>query len=174
MNELFKRLGVTYILATPYHPLTNGQIERYNAPMDAKIATLCNVQRTNWNEQLPFVTFNYNTSVHATSGIVPFNMMCGHSPLLPFDLHDRTVSLPTDKNRLMAISPIGHSPIAKVHGYIGEILGNVMVKMQWTFAIGETPIGESLIGEIPIARKNTLMICINTCPSLRHKRNRMS
>ncbi len=40
MNELFKRLGVTYILATPYHPLTNGQIERYNAPMDAKIATL--------------------------------------------------------------------------------------------------------------------------------------
>jgi len=93
--------------------------------MDAKIATSCNVQRTNWNEQLPFVTFNYNTSVHATSGMVPFNMMRGHSPLLPFDLHDRTVSLSTDKNRLMAISqirlsPIGHSPMAKVYGYIGE------------------------------------------------------
>ncbi len=111
-------------------------------------------------------------------------MMCGHSPLLPFDLHDRTVSLPTDKNQLMAISPIRLSPMAKVHGYIGEMPGDVLVKVQWTFAIGETPIGESLIGEsligesligeIPISRKNTLMSYINTCPSLRHKRNRMS
>ncbi len=100
MNELFKRLGVTHILATPYHPMTNGQIERYNATMDAKIATLCNAQRTNWDEQLPFVTFNYNTSVHTISGIVPFNMMYGRSPLLPFDLHDGTVSLPSDKKHV--------------------------------------------------------------------------
>ncbi|CAM4988956.1 unnamed protein product [Rotaria socialis] len=32
---------------------------------------------------------------------------------------------------------------------IGEAPPNVLVKVQWTFAIGESPIGESLIGEIP-------------------------
>jgi hypothetical protein len=86
---------VSHILATPYHPLTNGQVERYNATMDAKIAVLCNDRRTNWDEQLPFVKFNYNTSIHSTSEIVPFNMMYGRSCLLPFDLHDDTLYLPS-------------------------------------------------------------------------------
>ncbi|CAM4855354.1 unnamed protein product [Rotaria socialis] len=35
---------------------------------------------------------------------------------------------------------------------IGEAPPNVLVKVQWTFAIGESPIGESLIGEIPEPR----------------------
>jgi len=34
---------------------------------------------------------------------------------------------------------------------IGEVPGGVLAKVQWTFAIGESPIGESLIGEIPIS-----------------------
>ncbi len=32
------------------------------------------------------------------------------------------------------LSPIGHSPMAKVHGYIGEIPGGVLAKVQWNFA----------------------------------------
>ena len=31
MSELFKKIGVTHLYSTPYHPMTNGQIERYNA-----------------------------------------------------------------------------------------------------------------------------------------------
>jgi hypothetical protein len=100
MKDLFKRIGITHILATPYHPMTNGQIERFNATMDAKIATLCNARRTNWDEQLPFVTFNYNTSVHTTSGNIPFNMMYGRRPLLPFDHHNGMVSLPPNQKHI--------------------------------------------------------------------------
>ncbi|CAF4406495.1 unnamed protein product, partial [Rotaria sordida] len=33
--------------------------------MDGKIAALCNERRTDWDEVLQFVTFNYNTSIHA-------------------------------------------------------------------------------------------------------------
>jgi len=44
----------------------------------------------------------------------------------------------------MGISPIGLSPT-------GESPGGVLAKVQWTFAIDESPIGESLIGEIPIS-----------------------
>jgi len=32
---------------------------------------------------------------------------------------------------------------------IGEIPGDVLAKVQWTFVIGEGHIGENLIGEIP-------------------------
>ena len=96
MSELFKRIGVTHLYSTPYHPMTNGQIERYNATMDAKIAALSNETRTNWDEQLPFVTFNYNTSIHTTTGQIPFELMYGRSPILPFDQQQPIVQLTQD------------------------------------------------------------------------------
>jgi transposase InsO family protein len=77
MSELCKKIGVTHLYSTPYHPMTNGQIERYNATMDSKIAALSNENRTNWDEQLLFVIFNYNTSIHTTTGQIPFEMMYG-------------------------------------------------------------------------------------------------
>ncbi|CAF1533877.1 unnamed protein product, partial [Adineta ricciae] len=93
-------MGVTQLYSTPYHPMTNGQIERYNATMDSKIAALSNANRTNWDEQLSFVTFNYNTSIHTTTGHIPFELMCGRTPVLPFDQHESMVSIAEDPNHV--------------------------------------------------------------------------
>ena len=95
-NELIKQIGATHLYSTPYHPETNGQVERFNSTMDAKIATLSNTRKTNWDDQLAFVTFNYNTSVHSSTKQVPFEMMYGRKPVLPFDHQDATVTLDHD------------------------------------------------------------------------------
>ena len=100
MTELFKTLGVTHLYSTPYHPMTNGQVERYNATMDSKIATLSNENRTNWDEQLPYVTFNYNTSIHTTTGTIPFELMYGRLPILPFDHQQPIVTLSQDPEHI--------------------------------------------------------------------------
>ncbi|CAF0983293.1 unnamed protein product [Didymodactylos carnosus] len=104
IEELFKQIGVTHLYSTPYHPMTNGQIERYNATMDAKIAALCNEKRTDWDEQLPFVSFNYNTSIHTTTGQIPFEMMYGRSPVLPFDHQQPVVSLSKDPQHVQKLN----------------------------------------------------------------------
>ncbi len=96
MNNLFERLGVTHLYSTVYHPQTNGQIERFNATMDGKIAALCNERRTNWDEMLQFVTFNYNTSIHATTKQIPFEMMHGRQAILPFDQQQALISFTQD------------------------------------------------------------------------------
>ena len=96
MNNLFQRLGVTHLYSTAYHPQTNGQIERFNATIDGKIATLCNENRTNWDEVLPFVTFNYNTSIHATTKHTPFELMHGRLAILPFDQQQSIITLQQD------------------------------------------------------------------------------
>ena len=85
MDKLFQQLGVTHLYSTVYHPQTNGQIERFNATMDGKIAALCNERRTNWDETLQYVTFNYNTAIHATTKQIPFELMHGRKAILPFD-----------------------------------------------------------------------------------------
>ena len=95
-NSLFQKLGVTHLYTTTYHPQTNGQIERFNATMDGKISALCNEQRTNWDEMLQFVTFNYNSSIHATTKHTPFEMMHGRKATLPFDQQQALISLTQD------------------------------------------------------------------------------
>jgi transposase InsO family protein len=96
MNELIKQIGATHLYSTPYHPQTNGQVERYNSTMDAKIAALSNSRKTDWDDQLPFVTFNYNTSIHSSTKQIPFEMMYGRTPVLPFDHQDTNVTLDYD------------------------------------------------------------------------------
>ena len=96
-NELFKQIGATHLYSTPYHPQTNGQIERYNSTLDAKIAILSNARKTDWDDQLPFVTFNYNTSLHSSSKQIPFEMMYGRTPVLPFDHQPDNVTLTYDR-----------------------------------------------------------------------------
>lgn len=93
MNELLKQIGATHLYSTPYHPQTNGQVERYNSTMDAKIAALSNLNKTDWDDQLPFVTFNYNTWIHSSTQQIPFEMMYGRTAILPFDIQDSNVTL---------------------------------------------------------------------------------
>ncbi|CAF4618507.1 unnamed protein product, partial [Rotaria sp. Silwood2] len=96
MDELIKQIGTTHLYSTPYHPQTNGQVERYNSTMDAKIAALSNLRKTDWDDQLPFVTFNYNASIHSSTKQIPFEMMYGRLPVLPFDHQDVNVTLTYD------------------------------------------------------------------------------
>ncbi len=81
MHKLFQRLGITHLYSTPYHPQTNGQIERFNSTMDAKIASLSNQSRSDWDDQLPYVTFNYNATRHSTTKTIPFELTYGRSPV---------------------------------------------------------------------------------------------
>ncbi|CAF1307768.1 unnamed protein product [Didymodactylos carnosus] len=92
MDELFKRVGVLHSYSTPYHPMTNGQVERFKAIMDAKIASPSNDRRTTWDEQLPFITSNYNTSIRSTTGIVPFELRVPH-PLFSLKILDFELSI---------------------------------------------------------------------------------
>ncbi|CAF4672954.1 unnamed protein product [Rotaria sp. Silwood2] len=64
--------------------------------MDAQIAALSNLHKTDWDDQLPFVTFNYNTSIHSSTKQVPFQMMYGRTPVLPFDYQEDNVTLSYD------------------------------------------------------------------------------
>ena len=100
MNELIKQIGATHLYSIPYHPQTNGQIERYNSTMDAKIAVLSNLCKTDWDDQLPFVTFIYNASIHSSTKQVPFDIMYDPAPALLFDHQEDNVTVSYDSGHV--------------------------------------------------------------------------
>lgn len=69
--EMLQVAGVEKSHTTPYHPLGNGAVERFNCTLGNMIRSL---------------TFSYNATVHETTGFAPFLLMFGRIPRLPVDM----------------------------------------------------------------------------------------
>ena len=72
MKSLCNLLGCTKTRTAPYHPESDGMIERFNRTCLMMLSMFVNDRRDNWNEFLPFVMHAYRTSVHESTGYSPF------------------------------------------------------------------------------------------------------
>ena len=68
--------------------------------MDAKIAVLSNLRKTDRDDQSSYVTFNYNASIHSSTKQVPFEMIYDPIPVLPFDHQEDNVTLSYDSGHV--------------------------------------------------------------------------
>ncbi|CAF0921788.1 unnamed protein product [Rotaria sordida] len=85
MHSLSKLLGYHHIFCTPYHPQSNGQVERFNATFVTQLAKLTDAELNNWDEYLCSIVFAYNTGIHSTTNMSPFELTFGRKANLPID-----------------------------------------------------------------------------------------
>ncbi|KAL7874464.1 hypothetical protein SRHO_G00054340 [Serrasalmus rhombeus] len=89
--ELLLLAGVSKSHTTPYHPMGNGQAERFNRTLGNMIRTLPPRSKAKWPQLLNTLTFAY--TVHETTGFPPFFLMFGRTPRLPVDVVFESVLL---------------------------------------------------------------------------------
>ena len=65
-------LGIASNYTSPYHPQTNGQLERYNRTLVRKLRCYIAEHQEEWDSHLSLLTTAYNTQVHASTGDIPF------------------------------------------------------------------------------------------------------
>ena len=70
--EICKLLGIKKSRTTPYHPQSDGLVERLNRTILSMLATSANEHPFSWEDQLRSVCLAYNTSVHPTTTYTPF------------------------------------------------------------------------------------------------------
>ena len=91
ISELCDLLGVTKIRMLPYHPQTNGIVERVHQTLRRMIAKMDPEKRAKWPSHLGPILIAYNATWSLTTGYLPYFLMFGHQPRLPVDLLFPTV-----------------------------------------------------------------------------------
>lgn len=84
--ELLLVSGVRKSHTTPYHPMGNGQTERFNRTLGNMIRSLPLRLKERWPQMIQTLTFSYNCTTHETTGFAPFYLMFGRVPRLPVDI----------------------------------------------------------------------------------------
>ena len=87
MKSLCTLLGCVKTRTAPYHPESDGMVERFNRTCLMMLSMFVNDRRDNWHELLPFVMHAYRTSVHESTGYSPYRLMTGEECSLPQDLN---------------------------------------------------------------------------------------
>jgi hypothetical protein len=86
LKEVCAILGIRKTRTTPYHPQSDGMVERFNRTLAAQLSLFINENQTDWDEHLSSVLLAYRTAVHKSTGQTPAKLMMGHELRLPVDL----------------------------------------------------------------------------------------
>ena len=85
ISEVCAIAGVEKSRTTPYHPMGNGQCERFNQTLLKMLGTMEEYQKSDWKAHVPTLVHAYNATFHKTTGYSPFFLMFGRHPRLAID-----------------------------------------------------------------------------------------
>ena len=86
IHKLSELLGTVKTKTTPYHPRSDGLVERFNRTLLAMLAMFVSREHDNWDDLLPFMMLAYNTTAHTTTGFTPYRLVFGEECSLPGNL----------------------------------------------------------------------------------------
>lgn len=93
--QLFhQQLGISAIKTTPYHPQTDGLVERFNQTLKKMLQKFVADTGRDWDQWLPFMLFAYREVPQASTGFSPFELLYGWEVQGPLDLLLKTWEAP--------------------------------------------------------------------------------
>ncbi|KAK7889409.1 hypothetical protein WMY93_024969 [Mugilogobius chulae] len=86
LKQVYQLLGVKGIRTTPYHPQTDGLVERYNKTLKHMLRKFVCDTGADWDQWLPYLLFAYREVPQASTGFSPFELLYGRQVRGPLDL----------------------------------------------------------------------------------------
>ena len=85
IKEICQLLGIQKTSTTPYHPQSDGLVERFHRTHLNMLSMAVVDNEHCWDLHLPTILLAYRTSVHETTGVTPFELMFGREARIPED-----------------------------------------------------------------------------------------
>ena len=83
MVEVCLRLGIEQVFTSPYHPQTNGMVERFNGTLKRMLAKMISQKQDDWDDYLPYVLAAYRMTPIPELGVSPYELMHGWKAPIP-------------------------------------------------------------------------------------------
>jgi transposase InsO family protein len=87
VQEYLEILKIHHLPSTPYHPQTNGAVERMHRPLMEIIVKRCQGNLSRWEEYIPQAILALSARKHTSTGFSPFYLCHGLEPRLPPDIN---------------------------------------------------------------------------------------
>jgi transposase InsO family protein len=79
MQEIARLLSVRKLSTTPYHPIANGLVEKFNGTLKSMLKRMCEERPKDWDRYLPALLFAYREVPQDSLGFSPFEMLYGRT-----------------------------------------------------------------------------------------------
>ena len=86
IGKLCQQLQVEKVRTSPYHPQSNGQVERVHQTLMRMIGKLDTSEKKHWPEHIASICHAYNATRSQVTGYSPYFLMFGHRPRIPINL----------------------------------------------------------------------------------------
>ena len=86
LEELYLLLQIRRIQSTPYHPQTDGLVERFNGTLKSMLRKFVADSQNDWDTYLPYVLFAYREVPQESTGFSPFQLLYGRRVKGPLDV----------------------------------------------------------------------------------------
>uniref|UniRef100_A0A674NZL8 Gypsy retrotransposon integrase-like protein 1 n=1 Tax=Takifugu rubripes TaxID=31033 RepID=A0A674NZL8_TAKRU len=92
--QVLKSLGIKHITSSPYHPESQGALERFHQTMKTMLKKCCFESKKDWDDAVPFVLFAAREAVQESLGFSPAELVFGHEVRGPLKLLKEQFLLP--------------------------------------------------------------------------------
>lgn len=79
LKEVCEQLETKRIFTSPYHPQTDGVVERLNQTILNMVSTYVDANHSNWDELLPYLMYAHNNTATSATGMSPFRALFGRA-----------------------------------------------------------------------------------------------
>jgi transposase InsO family protein len=89
MREVTRLLSIKQLTTTPYHPMCNGLVEKFNGTLKQMLRRLCSEQPKQWHRFISALLFAYREVPQESTGFSPFELLYGRTVRGPMQILKR-------------------------------------------------------------------------------------
>lgn len=166
--QALKTLGVKHVTSSPYHPESQGALERFHQTLKAMLPKYCMDTGRDWDEVIPFLLFAAREAVQESLGFIPAELVFGHEVKAPLTvlkeqlvLHFKTVkNIPEYVSRMRKAVACEFYPGDKVLVLLPVLGSSLQTKFSGPYIV-ERKLNETNYCSNPDRRQQTTLCHVN-------------